>query len=94
MEPIREHLLRIIVKSSRCEHYQPGDVIYLEGAFIGAKTTAPICMTAMSAIYPFLYAARKGLTGEQIGFPEMTFQCPDVPETVVFQVVEDDLKES
>lgn len=90
MELIADQKLKLVVKSSKCGHYKPGDTIYLDGAFVSPKTKVPVCLSALNAIYPFIYGARKRLTGEQLGFPDMTFQCPDVAESVEFQIIPDD----
>lgn len=81
-----EKKVKIQVVSSKCEHYKPGDTIYMDGAFIVKEKSADLCMTALSALYNFIYAARKGVSGEDMGFPESTFQCPDGPETVEFKI--------
>lgn|GEM_PF-246271 len=90
MEPIIDQQLKLVVKSSKCVHYKSGDIIYLDGAFVSPKTKVPVCLSALNALYPFIYGARKRLTGEQLGFPDMIFQCPDVPESVEFQIIPDD----
>ncbi len=79
-----EAKVKIVVKSSKCHHYQAGDVIYVDGPLVDKERSANICLTAMSAIYPFIYAARKNVDREGMGFDELTFQCPDGPETVEF----------
>ena len=83
-----EKNVKIVVKSSKCDMYKPGDEIYLDKSFINKEKSANICLTAISAIYPFVYAARKGVTGEQMGFPDLTFQCPDCPDVVEFTIVQ------
>lgn len=78
--------VRITVKKTTCSHYKPGDRIFLDGAFIATEKSGPVCMTAINAIYPFIYAARKGVTAEQMGFSELTFQCPDCEESAWFTI--------
>jgi uncharacterized repeat protein (TIGR04076 family) len=48
-----------------------------------------ICLTALASMYNFIYAARKGVTGEEMGFEDRTFQCPDIAERVKFKVETD-----
>lgn len=86
------HPLKITVMSSKCDHYKPGDVIYMNGPLIDRKKTGDLelCVTALSALYNFIYAIRKGATGEELGFPDQTFQCPDIPEEVFFKIEVDD----
>lgn len=81
-----ERKVKITVVSSKCDHYKPGDVIYIDGPFVDKEKSDAVCMTALSAIYPFIYATRKGVTGEEMGFPDRIFQCPDCPEVVEFQL--------
>jgi uncharacterized repeat protein (TIGR04076 family) len=78
--------IKISVISSKCDHYKAGDVIYLDGPIVDKDKSSKICFTALSAIYPFIYAARKNVTGEQMGFPDMTFQCPDIAAVVEFKI--------
>ena len=81
-----EKKVKISVVSSKCGHYKPGDVIYINGPLVDKEKSAAICMTALNAIYPFIYATRKAVSGEAMGFPDMIFQCPDGPETVEFKI--------
>jgi len=81
-----EKKVKIEVVSSKCDHYKVGDAIYMEGAFVDKEKSSAICITALNAIYPFIYATRKGVTGDEMGFPDRIFQCPDCPEVVEFQL--------
>jgi uncharacterized repeat protein (TIGR04076 family) len=84
----KEKKIKLIVKSSKCDFYKAGDEIYIDGPVVDTeKTKCPVCLTAINAIYPFIYGARKGLTGKEMGFEELIFQCPDCPETVTFELV-------
>lgn len=84
MADFKEKKVKITVKSSTCEVYKPGDEIYIDRFLVEKERSGPICLTALQAIYPFIYAARKGVTLEQMGYSEMSFQCPDCDETAVF----------
>ncbi|MFW2487016.1 TIGR04076 family protein [Clostridium chromiireducens] len=88
MSEFSEYKVKIVVKSSKCHLYEAGDEIYLDGAVLNKEKSANVCLTAISAFYPFIYAARKRVTAEQMGFDELTFQCPDCPETVEFTIVQ------
>ena len=81
-----EKKVKISVVSSKCHHYKAGDAVYLDGPVVDKEKSDAVCMTALNAIYPFIYAARKGVSGEDMGFPDMTFQCPDCPEVVLFKI--------
>ena len=82
-----EKRVKLVVKTSQCPHYRPGDEVWFEGALIDKEKSANLCMTALNAIFPFVYAARKGVEKEQMGFENLTFQCPDCPVGVVFDLI-------
>jgi len=84
MSDFKEKKIKVIVKSSKCCNYNPGDTIYIDHSIVDKEKSAAICLTALTAIYPFIYAARKHVTLEQMGFSEMCFQCPDIDESVEF----------
>lgn len=84
---MKEPNVKLIVTSSKCDNYQPGDEIYFDGPLINKEKSSNLCLMALNAIFPFVYAARKGVTKEQMGFEELTFQCPDCPEKVEFTIV-------
>lgn len=81
-----EKKVRITVVSSKCDHYKAGDEIYIDGPLVDKEKSAEVCLTALNAIYPFIYATRKNVTGEEMGFPDRIFQCPDCPEVVEFKL--------
>ena len=87
MRQFRENKVKIVVKSSKCAMYRPGDTIYIDGVRVDTSRSADVCLTALYSFYPFLYAVRKHVTAEQMGFEELTFQCPDCPETVEFTLI-------
>ena len=78
--------VKLTVKKSTCEIYKAGDEIYIEKFLVDKEKSGPVCLTALQAIYPFIYAARKGVTLEQMGYSEMCFQCPDCDETAWFLI--------
>lgn len=78
---MEDHPVRAVVLSSNCPRYQVGDQVVFEGAAINKEKSAEICMVAMTAIYPFVYAARRG--GSVKPSP---VQCPDCEECVRFQI--------
>lgn len=83
---------RVIIEvvSSECRYYKPGDRIYIDGALVDMQKTSNICMMALSSFFPFVYAFRKGVTAEQMGFGEkVTVQCPDFCAPVVFELKRD-----
>ena len=52
--------VKLTVVSSQCPKYKAGDVICFEGAFINKEKSAALCMVALNAVYPFVYAIRRG----------------------------------
>ena len=74
---MEDHKVKVTVLESGCPRYKPGDEIYFDGAFIDKERSAALCMVALSAIYPFAYAARRG--GSVKPTP---VQCPDCGEAV------------
>ena len=91
MSGFKEYKVKVIVKSSKCDFYKVGDEIYFEGPLLDKEKSANVCLTAVSSFYPFIYAARKRVTAEQMGFEELTFQCPDCADKVEFTIVQYDL---
>ncbi|GAB6174087.1 hypothetical protein JCM15765_35650 [Paradesulfitobacterium aromaticivorans] len=83
-----EQKVRIEVVKSECKHYQQGDVIMIDGALIDKAASSNVCVTALSAIFPFVFALRKRVSPEALGFTgEVTAQCPDNCAPVVFKLI-------
>lgn len=75
------------VIESKCGHYKVGDKIYIEDALIDMEKTSKVCLMAIQSFFPFIYATRKGVTSEQMGFGEkLIVQCPDYCGCVVFEI--------
>lgn len=78
---MENHPVKVTVTRSACPHYQAGDEIFFDGALVDKEKSAKLCMVALNAIYPFVYAARRG------GWVKDTaIQCPDCAEAVEFMV--------
>ncbi|GBF31926.1 hypothetical protein DCCM_0110 [Desulfocucumis palustris] len=81
----------IEVVSSGCKFYKPGDRIYIDGALVDKEKSANLCMMALQSFFPFVYAFRKGVTAEQMGFGDkVTLQCPDYCAPVIFELKKDE----
>lgn len=78
---MEDHKVKVTVIESGCPRYKTGDEIFFEGAFVEKEKSAALCMVALNAIYPFVYAARRG--GSVRTAPS---QCPDCAECVKFQI--------
>ena len=78
---MEDHKVKAVVLESGCLRYRPGDEIYFEGAFVDKEKSGELCMVALNAIYPFVYAARRGGSVK-----EGPIQCPDCGECVKFRI--------
>lgn len=77
----------IEVIESKCNHYKKGDKIYIENALIDIERTTKVCTMALQSFFPFIYAVRKDVTAEQLGFKDgIRVQCPDYCTPVVFEI--------
>lgn len=77
----------IEVIESKCSHYNKGDKIYIKNALIEKDKSSNICVMALQSFFPFIFAARKGVTSEEMGFGDkLVVQCPDYSEPVVFEI--------
>ncbi|WP_058229521.1 TIGR04076 family protein [Clostridium butyricum] len=87
MGEFKESKIKIVVRKSNCEFYKKGDEIYIEGALLNKEKSGNICLTAVNAIYPFIYAARKRVSKDVMGFEELVFRCSDCAEGVEFELI-------
>ena len=76
-----DNKVKVIVVESKCPKYKVGDVIRFKGSDLDKENSDNVCMVAMQAIYPFIYAFRRG--GNLKNGP---YQCTDCGETVVFNI--------
>ncbi len=76
-----DNKVKVTVVESHCPKYKEGDVIRFIGSEIDKEHSDRICMVAMNALYPFIYAFRRG--GNLRNGP---YQCTDCGETVKFTV--------
>lgn len=75
-----EQIITLTVTKSGCEKYHVGDKIVFDGALIDKEKSANLCMMALNAVFPFVYAARKGVVHEA------PVQCPDCKDCVEFEI--------
>lgn len=76
-----DNKVKVTVIESLCPKYKPGDVICFEGSSLDKEKSDHVCMVAMNALYPFIYAFRRG--GNLKSGP---YQCTDCGETVKFTI--------
>jgi len=77
-----EKTIDLVVKKSNCKFYNAGDIVRFRGALIEKNQSANLCMTALNAVFPFIYAARKGFIKKD------DLQCPDCKDCVIFAIKE------
>ena len=87
MTDFKEDKIKIEVVKTQCKLYQSGDKIIINGPLIDFDKSNNVCVTALNAVYPFVFALRKRVTPEALGFAgEVTVQCPDYCGPVVFKL--------
>lgn len=64
-----------------CPRYKIGDKITYEGPAVVKEESDGLCMVAMNAMYPMVYAMSRGGMAEHA-----PVQCPDCKEAVVFEL--------
>lgn len=74
--------VKLVVIKSHCDLYKEGDEIVFDGPDIDKAKSGALCMTALQALYPYVFAGRQGSL-----WPS-DIQCPDCDEGVIFRVVE------
>ena len=70
--------VRIKVVKSECDLMKTGESVYLDGPMIDYQRSAPVCVTALLGIYPFIMASRFGIESEHMGHNDgYRVCCPD-----------------
>lgn len=76
LEPDKE--VRILVTHSECDLMKKGDSIFLKGPLIDNEKSAPICITALLAIYPWVMTSRFGIESKNLDWDnEYRVWCPE-----------------
>lgn len=76
LEP--DHRVRIKVVKSECHLMEEGGSVYLDGPMIDYANSAPVCVTALVGIYPFVMTARFGIESQKLGHNDgYRVCCPD-----------------
>ena len=55
-----DNKVKVTVIESHCPKYKVGDVIHFICSDLDKDNSDKVCMVAMQAIYPFIYAFRRG----------------------------------
>ena len=58
---MEENRIKAVVVRSGCPLYAVGDAVYFDGPLLDKDKSGNLCMMALNAIFPFVYAARKGV---------------------------------
>jgi len=66
--------------------YQVGQKFLFQDPLVVPKDKSPLCLYALSAMFPYLTAACRQTPTEDWINSVMEFQCPDSTNTVVFVV--------
>jgi len=64
LEPDKK--VKIVVMNSTCDHMKSGDTIYLNGPLIDTEKSAPMCLTALVGIYPWVMTCRFGIMSQTL----------------------------
>ncbi len=73
-----ENKVKIVVTQSGCPLMKKGATVYLNGAVIDYRESAPVCVTALVGIYPWIMTARFGIESAAMGFDgDYRVSCPD-----------------
>jgi len=73
-----ENKVKIVVTQSGCPLMKKGATVYLNGALIDYRESAPVCVTALAGIYPWIMTARFGIESAAMGFDgDYRVSCPD-----------------
>jgi uncharacterized repeat protein (TIGR04076 family) len=70
--------VRIEVVRSECKLMEAGGSVYLDGPMIDYAHSAPVCVTALLGIYPFVMTSRFGIESAKMGHRDgYRVCCPD-----------------
>ena len=73
-----ENKVKIVVTHSGCPLMKKGATVYLNGSVIDYRESAPVCVTALAGIYPWIMTARFGIESAAMGFDgDYRVCCPD-----------------
>jgi uncharacterized repeat protein (TIGR04076 family) len=73
-----DHRVKIVVTASGCPLMPEGATVFLDGALIDYRESAPVCVTALAGIYPWVMTARFGIESPAMGYAGgYRVSCPD-----------------
>ena len=83
LEPDKRVQIKVV--KSECSLMKLDSCVYLDGPMIDYATSAPVCVTALLGIYPFIMTARFGIESEKMGHHDGYHVC--CPDKIVEFVV-------
>lgn len=76
LEPDKGVMIEVV--ASACPLMKKGDRVYLRGPVIDYERSAPLCLSAVVGIYPWIMAARFGIESRTLGHDDgYRLSCPD-----------------
>ena len=57
--------VKLVVVESHCDLYKEGDEIVFDGPVINKEKSGALCMTALQALYPYVFAGARGRSGHR-----------------------------
>lgn len=77
LEPDKRVQIKVV--KSECKLMEVGGSVYLDGPMIDYARSAPVCVTALLGIYPFIMTSRFGIESEKLGHCDGGYRvvCPD-----------------
>lgn len=88
LEPDKRVQIKVV--KSECSLMALDSCVYLDGPMIDYAASAPVCVTALLGIYPFIMTARFGIESDKMGHNDgYHVCCPDkIVEFVVSSVLQ------
>ena len=76
LEPDKRVQIKVV--KSDCSLMKLGESVYLNGAVLDYANSAPVCVTALLGIYPWIMTSRFGIESEKLGHNDgYRVCCPD-----------------
>ena len=70
--------VQITVTHSECDVMKKGDRVFLKGPLIDYENSAPICITALLGIYPWVMTSRYGIESKHMEWDDgYRVWCPE-----------------
>ena len=90
LEPDKRVQIKVV--KSECSLMALDSCVYLDGPMIDYAASAPVCVTALLGIYPFIMTTRFGIESDKMGHNDgYHVCCPDkIVEFVVSTCIDTD----